>query len=64
MCNVLNKGWKILIKISQLGGCALQVGNVATVRQYQEAIVVNIMLREPDLVQEHVLPALLAYENR
>ena len=42
----------------------MQIGNVATVRQYQEAIVVNLMLRDPDLVHKHVLPALLAYENR
>jgi len=37
---------------------------VATVRQYQEAIVVNIMLQDPDVVARRVLPTLLAYENR
>lgn len=42
----------------------LQVGNVATVRQYQEAIVVNIVLKDPSFVRSRVLPALLAYESR
>ena len=43
---------------------SLQAGNVAAVRHYQETIVVNLMLRDPALVQDHVLPALLAYETR
>ena len=52
---------------SLLAGSALmllQAGNVAAVRQYQEAIIVNLMLQDPDLLKQRVLPALLRYETR
>ena len=37
---------------------------MATVRQYQEAIIVNLMLQYPEVLERHVLPALLRYETR
>ncbi len=48
----------------RLNSESVQAGNVATVRQYQEAIIVNLMLREPEVLEQHVLPALLRYETR
>ena len=33
-------------------------------RHYQEAILVNLLLRDPALVQDCVLQALMAYETR
>lgn len=37
---------------------------MATVRQYQEAILVELMLRQPELVEEYLLPVLATYEHR
>lgn len=43
----------------------LQGKDVASVRQYIESIVVNLVLREPvALMHKHVLPSLLAYHAK
>lgn len=42
----------------------LQVDNNASVRQYQEAILVGLLLKHPELVDEYLLPVLSAYEHR
>ncbi len=42
----------------------LQVDNIPSVRQYQEAILVGLLLRHPELVEEYLLPVLAAYEHR
>ena len=42
----------------------LQVDNNASVRQYQEAILVGLLLRHPELVEEYLLPVLAAYKHR
>lgn len=41
-----------------------QVDNNASVRQYQEAILVGLLLKHPELVEEYLLPVLAAYEHR
>ena len=44
---------------------SLQGKDVASVRQYIESILVNLVLREPvALMHKHVLPSLLAYHAK
>ncbi|BDA44330.1 Uncharacterized tRNA/rRNA methyltransferase YfiF at C-terminar half [Coccomyxa sp. Obi] len=43
---------------------SLQVDNNASVRQYQEAILVGLLLKHPELVEEYLLPVLSTYEHR
>jgi hypothetical protein len=41
-----------------------QGNNIAAVRQYQEAILVGLLLKEPSLIEEYLLPVIAAYEHR
>lgn len=49
------------------GDCVVvhaQMNNIASVRQYQEAILVGLLIRDPRLIEQHLLPVIANYDHR